>query len=342
MKASLSFVPVSLLVLLIVLISGSHSPVSAQQRAPVLHRVQVRIFLPDGIGVPSIIKLQLDSERTGLPLLTKNLIRETLTEFNFLPNGEYILTISVDDDKKMESYTEKFSLRSSFPLLKQINAFIKAKDTRLDNAPPGTISANNIGHSVDIPKDAVKAFEKGLNKAEKGKSEDAIKAFKDAIRVYPNYLDAINNLAVEYMKVARYPEATEQLKLALQLSPEAPLPHLNLGIVFNEQKQYHEAETELTKAIQLDFKNPLAHFQLGIACFQLSDFKRAQLEFEITVNDAAQKIPLSRLYLAEVYKRLSRVEDAINQLETFLKETEKNPYTEVVREELKKLHQMKS
>jgi tetratricopeptide (TPR) repeat protein len=109
--------------------------------------------------------------------------------------------------------------------------------------------------------------------------------------------------------------------------------------VLNEQKRYREASEVLHEAIKLDFNNPLAHYQLGLACFNLSDIMSAQLEFEITVESAAKKIPLARLYLADIYKRQSRTDEAVKQIETFLRETPDNPYTEAARKELAQLKQ---
>src|SRR5438874_587592 len=141
------------------------------------------------------------------------------------------------------------------------------------------------------------------------------------------------------MRMGRYQEATDQIEQAKKLEPNSPLPHLNLGIVLNEQKRYREAGEALHEAIKLDFNNPLAHFQLGISCFNLSDLMGAQLEFEITVESAAKKIPLARLYLADIYKRQERTADAVKQLESFLSETSDNPYTESARKELAQLKQ---
>jgi tetratricopeptide (TPR) repeat protein len=317
----------------------------AQQRPTVSHRLQVRILLPDNAGTPEVIRVNLDSERNGLPIQTRNLLRENYTEFTGLPNGEYVMTISVDDDKKFESYTERFSLRSAFSQVRQINAFVKLRATRDLKEAPGTISATGTvsvadaaNPAMEIPKDARKAYEKGQKKAMQGKSEDAIKAYREAISEYPRYLDAINNLAVEYMKLSRYDEAAAELKKAVEMVPNAPLPHLNLGMVYNEKQDFKLAIEELTRAIELDFENPLSHFQMGIAAFQLNQINQAQMEFELTVKKAGQKIPVSRLYLAEIYKRQSRVGDALNQLESFLRENdEKNQYTPIVKEEIKKL-----
>lgn len=318
-------------------------PSLAQQQRPVAHRLIVNVILPEGIASPQLIEVKLDSERTGLPLLTKTLIRDTRTEFNQLQNGEYLVTITVDNEKVVENYSERVSLRGSFSLLKQINALMKTRIKMVgESVAPGTLAAPGTSSKIDIPKDARKAFEKGISKSEQGKSEEAIKAFQEAIRYYPTYLNAINNLAVEYMKLSRYEEAGQQLETALKLDDNAPLTHLNMGIILNQKKKFPEAKEHLNKAIELDFRNPLAHFELGIASFQLSDFTQAQIEFETTVGMAASKIPLSRLYLAEIYKRTLRSKEAMDQLENFLKENSKeNPYTEVVKQELEKLKQGK-
>lgn len=327
--------------LVLSLISGGLQSVTAQIRI-VNHRVQVNILIPQGVAV-QVLRVQLDSDRTGIPLQTKNLIRDTKTDFFPLPNGEYALTVSADDGKYLESSTERFSLRGPFGITKQFDIFLRAKfAAKSAEEAPGTIAAPGTSkidiNKANIPKDALKAFEKGLERSEKGKSQEAIKCFQDALKRYPSYLDALNNLAVEYIKLTRYDEAKEQLQQAIKIEPASALAHLNMGIIYNEEKHFTQAAAELNEALKIDFKNPLAHYQLGLAAFQLSDFTAAQLEFETTVNMAAQKIPLSRLYLAEIYKRMSRPNDALNQLETFLSENPAdNPYTQVVKEEMEKL-----
>jgi tetratricopeptide (TPR) repeat protein len=320
-------------------------PTQAQQRV-VFHRVIVNVILPNTISYPQVIEVKLDSERTGSPLSTRSLIRETRTEFSQVGNGEYIVTVTADNEKVLENYTERFSLRGAFSLIKQINVLMRPKIKMAgETVAPGTLAVPGTAKAgkPEVPKDAIKAFEKGINKSSQGKSEDAIKAFQEAIKYHPTYLDAINNLAVEYIKLARFDEAATQLESALKIDNNSSLSHLNMGIILNEKKKYNDARDHLAKAVELDFNNPLSHYELGIASFQLNDFTQAQIEFETTAKMAAQKIPLSRLYLAELYKRNAQVTEAIQQLEAFLKENKDkdNPYAQVVKDELAKLKQIK-
>jgi len=198
---------------------------------------------------------------------------------------------------------------------------------------PGTVDAVH----AEIPKAARKAFERGVEKSQKGKGEEAIQAFQDALSHYPDYFDAMNDLAVEYIKLDRCQEAFPLLDRAVKLEPGSPQPHINLGIAFNKQKRYNEAIEELAQAIHLDFNNPLAHFQLGFACLKISDLMRAQLEFEITIE--SKKIPLARLYLADLYKRKDRTSEAIAQIEAFLREAPNHQFAETARKELAQLKQ---
>jgi tetratricopeptide (TPR) repeat protein len=306
-----------------------------QRNTRIAHRLQVRIYLPEGVQFPEVIRVNLNSETLGQPIQTKNLLRETFTEFTQIPSGEYIIVITADNEEHIDQYTERISLRSNFPLVRQISAFMNKKLGPISKKQPGTIDVK----SVNIPKDALKAFERGISKAEKGKTEEAIKAFEEAIKHHPNYVEALNDLGVQYMRAGRYQEAAAQLDRARKLAPESPFPALNLGIVMNEQKRYEEAINVLSEAIRLDFNNPLAHFQLGFACFNTSDWMRAQLEFEITVEAAAQKLPIARLYLADIYKRQSRNNDAINQIETFLRENPNHSLSSVARREIEQLKQ---
>lgn len=323
--------------LAVLLAAGS---VSAQVRTTTaIHTVQVRIFVPDGVTPPQLIRVSLDSERSGQSVNNRTLIRDTFTEFQNLTNGEYSLNVTTDNDKQIEPYIERFSLRSNFPLLKQFSVFLKIR-VEAGMRPPGTPTVGTIdARRVEIPKSALKAFEKGVEKAGKGKIEEAIKAFQEAVDRHPEYFEAINNLGVQYMKLMRFDEALVYLRRAAKVAPESPFPHLNIGIIQNEQKNYTEAIESLAEAIRLNFKDPLAHYQIGLAYYNTKDHLRAQLEFEIAAQSAAQRLPLTRLYLADLYKRSGRNQDAIVQLETFLREQTDNNYTEVVKRELEKLKQ---
>ncbi|MBL8151002.1 MAG: tetratricopeptide repeat protein [Blastocatellia bacterium] len=328
----------SLLTFLLLLILGAVSPAFAQRPSPqVQHRVQVRVYLPDGVDAEQVVRVQLDSEQSMTPLQFRNLMRDSVVEFTQISNGDYILTITSTGKTPLETYTERISLRSNFPQARQVNVFLNRQAVTTKEATrsmPATVDASQL---AEVPKAAKKAFEKGLSKSGKGKTDEAIKAFEEALTVYPNYFEALNNLAVSYIELRRFDDARSRLEQASKLSPNSPLPYLNFGILLIEEKRYKEAIEVLERSISIDTTNPLSHYQLGIAYFQVSNFQKAAEEFETTVASASKKLPLSRLYLADIYKRLSKTDDAIKQIESFLSEMPENPYSDVARQELAKL-----
>lgn len=304
---------------------------------PVSHTVTIKIYVPDGIVTPQVIKVELLSDRSGQPLQLINLMRGEITaNFYNISNGEYAVVVTPDRESSLEPAVERFSLRNNFPILKQLNIFLSSRVSR-GLAAPSTVDASQI----NIPKDARKAFERGLERAIKGKQEEAIKAFEEAVSIYPDYFDALNSLVVHYIEMKRFDRAKQHLSRAMQLAPESPLPYLNLGILLIEQGFYREAAETLEYSLKLDSTNPLTHYQLGLAYFQAGDLQAAQKQFEFTVERAARKIPLSRLYLADIYKKLERIDDACKQIEHFLRETPDNPFTEVAKKELSSLKQKK-
>ncbi|MCS6883984.1 MAG: tetratricopeptide repeat protein [Acidobacteriota bacterium] len=300
----------------------------------VSHTITVKVYLPDGVAVPQVVKVELYSDRTGQPLQMINLMKgETTAVFYGLPNGEY--AVSVDAGPQFERFMERFSLRNNFSMLKQLDVFLTGRV--VSNTPPAVIDVSQ----ANVPKEARKAFEKGLSKLQRGKVDDAVKSFEEAVSIYPDYFEAVNGLAVQYIELKQYDKARKYLARSMELAPQSPLPYLNLGIFLLEQRFYREAIETLEYSLKLDGANPMTHYQLGIAYFQSGDLEAAQKRFETTVETASRKIPMARLYLADVYKKLGRKEDACTQIEYFLRDVPHSPFTEVAKKELASLRQQK-
>jgi tetratricopeptide (TPR) repeat protein len=67
---------------------------------------------------------------------------------------------------------------------------------------------------------------------ESGQRENAIAAFREAIRVYPDDANAHFELASAYTRVAQYQNAVASFKQALRLSPNEPDGHYSLGLTY--------------------------------------------------------------------------------------------------------------
>jgi tetratricopeptide (TPR) repeat protein len=80
--------------------------------------------------------------------------------------------------------------------------------------------------------------------------------FDRAIRFKPN--DAVVRMVYGnyLLKAGKADEATEQLRIAVDLEPENPTINYNLGLLYLKQKDYEQAKTYAKKAYELGFPLP--------------------------------------------------------------------------------------
>lgn len=107
----------------------------------------------------------------------------------------------------------------------------------------------------DAPGDAVALFNLAQDVHEKGDLEGAIKLYKKALSVVPNFPEAEYQCGTAYLSLRRTDDAEKAFRRALELRPDWTLPMTSLGSLLVQKSQYTEAETLLGKAIELDGQN---------------------------------------------------------------------------------------
>ena len=77
--------------------------------------------------------------------------------------------------------------------------------------------------------EAGNAYNKGNNFAKQQKYDDAIKAYKDAIKNDANFPNAYANLGICYKKTGEYELAKNSYKKAIELDPKFEKVYVALG-----------------------------------------------------------------------------------------------------------------
>jgi len=113
---------------------------------------------------------------------------------------------------------------------------------------------------------------------------EAIEAYKESLRMNPNYPDAYINLGVVYYKLGKYSDAIEAFKEAAKVEPNSLLVYRKLGTAYIIRGAYSEAVDAFRKATDIEPNNAEAHFNLGIAYFLTGD-KTAAFQEYITLRD---------------------------------------------------------
>lgn len=109
-----------------------------------------------------------------------------------------------------------------------------------DSPDIGQIALHRIagveGASISLtammaPKDAKKAYERGLQSLLKNKLAEAAKDFEKAVGLYPNYADAWVNLGKVRLEQQSIEPARIALKKAMEADPKLVAPYVELGLL---------------------------------------------------------------------------------------------------------------
>lgn len=109
------------------------------------------------------------------------------------------------------------------------------------------------------PKDAKARFLKGLIFTEQNKYADATTVFESLTEDYPELPEPYNNLAVLYAARGQYDKAKAALEMAIRTYPGYATAHENLGDIYARM-----ASQAYDKALQLDKSNTSAQTKLTL------------------------------------------------------------------------------
>src|SRR5207248_6576314 len=104
---------------------------------------------------------------------------------------------------------------------------------------------------------------RGIELADRGWLDEAIREFKKAIELDPESAHAHDNLATVYSEKKLYREALKEYLTALELEPDSATAHYNLAC-FLATHGADMAVDEYKEAIELDPEYPDAHLNLGM------------------------------------------------------------------------------
>jgi tetratricopeptide (TPR) repeat protein len=91
----------------------------------------------------------------------------------------------------------------------------------------------------------------GIDHQKRKEHKQAIEAYRKALRMDPNYVEAHYNLGYGYSKLGLHREAIEAYKQAIRIQPDAANTHYNLGISYSKLGLHKEAIEAYTLAIPI-------------------------------------------------------------------------------------------
>jgi tetratricopeptide (TPR) repeat protein len=290
--------------------------------------------MPDGSTSQSI-KIRLEGSEGEI-------IRDSFTdstgyfEVRGLNTGAFTIVVPTDD-RRYGTTVERVEITRYSPDVVAISVYLNPRDengTRLKGGGR-TVSAREANGS--IPKKARQAYDRSVDLSRHGKTEQAIEELKRAIAIYPEYVQAFNDLGVAYIRLDLIEEAISSLEKSITLDPNAFNPRLNLGIANVRRQDFVRAENPLRVAVSFDASAPLPHLYLGITLWKTRRAEEAEDEFGRALALGENDIPIAHYYLGQLFADNGRISEAVDELETYLKQKPDSDDSQRARQKLAEL-----
>jgi len=144
---------------------------------------------------------------------------------------------------------------------------------RLSPNEGGTVSAISLA----APKDAKKAYDKGLDLIKKKKADEALKNFEKAVEIYPKYAMAWYELGRLRLAAGDKDTARGSFEYAIKADPKYVAPYMELAVLEVQAQKWQEVANITETAVKLDpFDYPQAHFFNAVANYNLKNTEAAE------------------------------------------------------------------
>jgi tetratricopeptide (TPR) repeat protein len=302
------------------------------------------------------------------------------------PGGEFSMQLGSRNDSYLDATAEPLSQdgvnrknsEMGIPRLELANCELRASVSGYSSSVVSLVDLSGSLSSVDVgaivvqrrgkvegltidasayrvPKDARKAYEKGLEAERKGKLTEAHKYFGKAVEVHPKYTNAWFQLGKVLQKEHQKDAARAAFTQATTIDSKYLPPYLSLARIAYEAENWTELVDLTGHILALDPLNhvsgyvldldPLnytdAYFYNSVANYKLNRFEEAEKSgLKAEKVDLPTRFPQLHLLLAEIFTRKSNYGMAIAEIENYLELVPHAQDADQVRVRLAKLEKL--
>jgi protein O-mannosyl-transferase len=120
----------------------------------------------------------------------------------------------------------------------------------------------------------------GVVLKERGRTEDAIKHYTEALRIKPDYSHAHNNIGYALADQGKINAAIKHYKMALKYKPDYAHAYNNLGNALASQGMAKEALSHYAKALRIKPDYAEAYNNIGVSLYSLGNLEEAIIQFK--------------------------------------------------------------
>ena len=314
----------------------AQAPQNQQRNRVDDYAIRGKVVIPNQRDADQRIEVKL--EKSALQVI-QTTYTDASGNFDFrnLAPGAYYVSVTLEGFEPVHQLVEIFNTFGNSSVTVFLNKpAIEFRDrpTGLDAADPDIVDVSQM--KENFPKKAVQDYEKALEEKQKGRLESAVKLLEDALKLAPTFFHARNNLGILYQALKRYPDAEREYKRSHELNLKSDRPLVNLGSLYIEEsnlqkseqaekgKLLDEALDSLEAAVKLNPRSATGYFLLGQANYRSDFLEEAETAFK-KAHTLDPRMSAARLMLVNIYVKLQKWDDVLDNLDTYLKEYPKAP-----------------
>lgn len=186
----------------------------------------------------------------------------------------------------------------------------------------GSLAAAELGviFAQEIPTGARKSYEQALKDFSKSRNDEGINGLREAVKTFPTYYLALNELGKRLTIKGDYGEAAPVLLKAVEVNPQSPTTLYYLGLSLHKLNYNKPAITALTQAYILAPASVQVLYVLGKA-------ERLEGKYDNAEKHLLQAKKLSKVSVPEIHKELvqlyandmKKYNEAADELELYMK-----------------------
>lgn len=152
----------------------------------------------------------------------------------------------------------------------------------------------------------------------------AVESFQLALKEDPDFVLALDDIAVSYRQLGDYENAIKHYKRSLEIYPEGNFALMNIGVVYTLKSDYKTAIGYYEKLIEYHPDNAEGYFGAGKNYFMMKDDEKALdnifMAHRIYSNENSDYVKDSETLLSAIYQKMK----SENKEDLFKKIADKN------------------
>jgi len=290
----------------------------APHTSPIPLQIHGQLRHAQGGRPAEFILVRLESFRGGVE---GEILTDRSGQFTFIGLSPEVYVVSVRTPGFRE-VSQQVDLRTQLTDYVQLT-LVAEPNSSASSTRTGVIDAN-------VPHSALAEFEKGRDAlSQTNNAIGGILHLENALKIYPNYFEALLLLGTAYMDQSEWDKAQQTLVRALQLYPKAANALFALGELYLKQNKDAESEKLLLQGLQFEDRSWQGHLSLGRVYWKMAAkfgdeaHYRPLLEKSYTQTKRAlalkPDLAAAHLLKGNLLFRARRAQDALPEFEEYVR-----------------------